>query len=261
MMIIRRAIPDDTATVRAILRNAADSLHERGYDQWPDSSPSLKHEQLLKQIGDDGTYLVTDGRDPVATIAVTSQGDADFWSPAELAESAVYISKAAIVRSRAGEGLGALLLRWLVDRISQQDVTWGRLDAWRTNLELQAYYRKQGWTYIRTVDAPHRHSGALFQKRVETDLEARAALRWKELPNPVPRLPLEIGSPVITDTPDGPISATVMKISNRDWGYEVAERGWEHSVDGPPVYYVVTRDGRSWTPPPGHLWADPIGPE
>lgn len=261
MMIIRLAVADDTSTVHAILQNAARSLHERGYEQWPEHSPSLSHDRLLKQIGNGETYLVVDGRDPVATIAVTPHGDADFWSPAELADSAVYISKAAIVRRRAGEGLGALLLRWVMDRASQQGVTWGRLDAWRTNQELQAYYAGQGWVHLRTMDAPHRRSGALFQKRTQPDPEARSAFRWKELPSHIDRPPWEVGSSVITDTPDGPISATIAEIVGPDWSYGQVEQGWEHGVTNPPAGYVVTRDGRRWTPPPGQLWADPVGQE
>lgn len=255
--VIRPAIPDDTATVYAIVHHAAAWLHERGYDQWPDASPSLSHDQLLKQIGNGGTFLVTDGRDPVATIAVTSRGDTDFWTPRELAEPAAYISKAAVVRNRAGQGLGAMLLRWVTDYAARQGALWARLDAWRTNQELHDYYRRQGWTYLRTVDLPHRRSGTLFQHPATPDPQARAAFTWKELPARLNRPPLAVGSAVITSTPEGPVAATITEIIGPDYGHGIVEQGWEHGTGSPPAHYVVTRDGRTWTPQPGQIWPDP----
>jgi GNAT superfamily N-acetyltransferase len=255
--IIRRAIPDDTPTVYEILHHAAGWLHERGYDQWPNGSPSLSYDQLLRQIGRGETWLVIDGRDPVATIAITPQGDPDFWTPDELAQSAAYISKAAVVRSRAGEGLGALVLRWVIDHAADRGAVWARLDAWRTNQELHAYYCRQGWTYLRTVDLPHRRSGTLFQRPADVDAQARAAFTWKDLPSRLRRPPLAVGSPVIVGTPDGPVAADVAEITGPDWSMGEVEQGWEHGTGGPPVGYVVTRDGRTWTPPPGQLWPDP----
>jgi ribosomal protein S18 acetylase RimI-like enzyme len=38
------------------------------------------------------------------------------------------------------------------------------VDVWTTNERLQHYYRKQGFTYVRTVVLPHNPSGALFQR-------------------------------------------------------------------------------------------------
>jgi GNAT superfamily N-acetyltransferase len=257
MITIRRAIPDDTATVHAILRHAASWLHERGYDQWPDGSPSLSYDQLLRQIGRGETWLVSDGRDPIATIAVTSQGDPDFWTPDELAEAAAYISKAAVVRSQAGKGLGALILRWVVDHAAEQGAVWARLDAWRTNHELHAYYLRQGWDYLRTVGPPHRRSGALFQRPADADPQARAALIWQDLPARLRRPPLEPGSAVITNTPDGPVAATIARIIGPDWNAAEVEQGWETGTSGPPIDYAVTRAGRTWTPAPGQLWPDP----
>ncbi|SRR6266566_3468026 len=63
---------------------------------------------------------------------------------------------------------------------------------------LHAYYRQQGWAYVRTVDIPGRNSGALFQRLASPDPEARAALA---------RLP-----------------------ECQDWSHGEVERGWEHGV-------------------------------
>jgi hypothetical protein len=251
---IRRAGPDDLLTIHSMLHAAARWLHGRGYDQWPDRSPSLTYARLDEQIRKSETYIVSDGPDPVATIAVSSAGDPDFWTAEELAEPAVYCSKAAVLRR--GEGLGALLMRWVTDRADMRGVRWARLDAWRTNRELHDYYRRTGWTYVRTADLPHRKSGVLFQMATAPDLEARASFDWQELrPLGAHRPMLDVGSPVIVDTSDGPVAATLTDLV-RDYGMSEIPQEWETGVGGPPARFIVTRGGRTWSPRPDQVWAD-----
>lgn len=175
MMCIRLAGQDDLPSVHSLIHAAAEDLHRRGYDQWPNHSPTLTPERLGTQIARGETYLVTDGDDPIATIAVADEGDPDFWTPDELDEPAVYISKAAVAVNRRGEGIGHLLMRWVIDQAALAHRRWVRLDAWRTNPELQNYYRNRGWEHVRTVELPRRRSGALFQKPAVPDREARGA--------------------------------------------------------------------------------------
>jgi GNAT superfamily N-acetyltransferase len=201
MMVIRRPTPAGLPEVLAVLREAQDWLHGQGYDQWPDGSPNFGPERVGAQIGRGEFWLAADGRGPVATIAVSREGDPGFWTPAELAEPAVYLSKAAVVRRRAGEGIGALMLRWAGDKAARGGAKWLRLDAWRTNTALHAYYRSQGWAYLRTEHTPGRNSGALFQRPAVEDPQARAALL---------ELPLA------------------------DWSHGEVEQGWEHGTGSPP---------------------------
>ena len=58
------------------------------------------------------------------------------------------------------------MLDWAADLAAGRGLTWLRLDAWRTSDRLHAYYRRHGFTHMRTVDLPHRGSGAIFQRRV-----------------------------------------------------------------------------------------------
>jgi hypothetical protein len=175
MMNIRRAAHADLHTVLEILRSAADWLHARGYDQWPDGSPSLSPARISAQIGRGEFWLASSGREPVATFAVSPDGDPDFWTAAELAEHAVYLSKAAVVPRCVGQRIGELGQRWVGDRAARQGARWLRLDAWRTNHDLHRYYLQRGWTQLRTADVPGRRSGALFQRPAVLDVEARAA--------------------------------------------------------------------------------------
>lgn len=256
MMTIRRAVPADLSTVLAVLRSVARWLHSEGYDQWPDGSPSLSGPRLYEQIKRGEFWLVSSGADPAGVIAVSRAGDADFWTPGELAEPAAYISKAAVVRRFAGAGTGAMMFRWASDlAATDEGAQWVRFDVWKTNAELQAYYRRAGWDYLRTVDAPGRNSGALFQRRAAPDLEARGAFTLLAVPEgPVPGV--AAGSPVIVATEDGPVAATVTGMS-ADWSLGVVPAAWETGEGGPPPVYTVERGGETFTASTSRVWADP----
>jgi len=173
MMAIGRATVDDLGVVLGVLNEAAAWLHGRGLDQWPDGFGAAR---IGPYIARGEVWLVRDddGR-AVATVRLTAEADPAFWTAAERAELALYMSNLAIVRTRAGAGLGALVLRWAGDYAARLGYAWVRADAWRTNARLHAYYRGHGWEHLRTVTVPGRRSGALFQRPVGSDLQARAA--------------------------------------------------------------------------------------
>ena len=174
-MMIRQAEADDLHTVLCILHAAADALHERGIDQWPDGSPTLGPGKIGIQISRGEFWIASDGAGPVAVIAISRDGDPDFWTPAELAEPAMYLSKAAVLPSQAGRGIGALLFRWATDRAAWDGADRVRLDAWRTNAGLHAYYARRGWQWVRAMTVPGRKSGVMFERQARPDLEAREA--------------------------------------------------------------------------------------
>ena len=208
MTAIRRAGTGDLPALVGILRSAAGWLHSRGYDQWPDGSPTLGPARISAQISTGDFWLVTDDGKAAACIAISPNGDPDFWAPAELAEPAAYLSKLAIARPYAGRGLGETLLRWAVDRAAAEGARWARLDVWRTNADLQAYYRDRGWEHLRTEEIPGRRSGALFQRAAVPDPEAGAAFTLESPPKP-------------------------------DWSYGIESRGWEQGVGGPSPWTVT----------------------
>lgn len=176
-MIIAKAGPTDLPDVHSVLRSAAVALHRRGVDQWPHDSPNLQPRALATQIGRGEFWIVRDYAEgpAAAVIAMSCLGDPDFWTAAELAEPAVYLSKAAVRPYFAGQGLGAMLFRWAVDYAWQMGMTWVRLDAWSTNEALHDYYRARGWTFLRNDPPEGRRSGALFQRPSAPDPAARYA--------------------------------------------------------------------------------------
>lgn len=247
---IRQAVPADERTILAILHSVQNWLHSCGHDQWPDGSPSLGPLAIARQIDGGQFWLVSSGHDPAACIALSRFGDIDFWTPRELAQPAVYLSKAAVLRTFAGQGLGALLLRWAADRAWFTHADAIRLDVWKTNTALQEYYRRQGWEYLRTEEAEGRNSGALFSRPSAPDPEARAAFRWIKSGSPGPVAP---GTRVIVPADDGPVSATCLRVTSDSAQGSPAD-GWEHG-EAAPLLYEAERDGRTWFT--REAWPDP----
>jgi acetyltransferase (GNAT) family protein len=121
---------------------------------------------MANAIGRQGTWLLRDDSVSIGTLTLASEGDPDFWTPDELRESALYVGKMASAVPRSGESLGALMLSWAQDWAAQSGFDSLRWDVWRSNERLQNYYRSLGGQYVRTVEAAHRWSGALFQAPV-----------------------------------------------------------------------------------------------
>lgn len=147
--------------VLALLGETVERLRQRGLDQWSTWPTWRTKMRPALERGD--VWLLLDDGNVIGTITAERCGDPDFWTPVELAEPAVYLSKLAIRQDRTGGELGALLLRWASDHAYRQGCTWIRLDAWKANEGLHRYYRERGWQYLRTVANDARRSGALFQ--------------------------------------------------------------------------------------------------
>lgn len=171
--------------VLAVLNNAAAWLRASGSDQW---AGGFGPERIARTVRGGEVLLVRDAGRSVATLTASPSGDADFWSPEELAEPAIYLSKIAVVRSHAGRGLGRLVISWAVDQAARAGYSRVRLDAWRSNRELHKLYERYGWQYLRTVAPEQRQSGALFTRRAVADAPARRAL--EVVPGLTPKMEL-----------------------------------------------------------------------
>ena len=59
----------------------------------------------------------------------------------------MYVRRLVVRRDYAGRGLGAALLDWAgLTARRQAGAQWIRVDVWRSNKELHAYYERQGFT-------------------------------------------------------------------------------------------------------------------
>lgn len=173
-MIVRPARMADVDLLLDWRRERAEWLADRGEDQWQVPWPRWAVGAAV-QAGQ--TWMVQDGEDPVATITLTAAAALDdiwksdkgpglnpdlLWHPEDEPGDALYVTKLMVPCSRAGDGIGAELLDWAGGLAHEAEVSWLRLDVWTTNLELQAWYVRQGFTHVRTVAS--RTSGACFQR-------------------------------------------------------------------------------------------------
>jgi GNAT superfamily N-acetyltransferase len=158
---IRAAETGEQDIVLGLLAQRIAWLHRRGSDQW--SRWNHWPPKIIDSIAAGDVWLACDAGRPVGTITIEFHGDPDFWTETENAEPAAYLSKLATDPAYAGRDLGALIIAWAIDRAYHHNARVVRLDAWKTNTKLHAYYRAHGWTYLRTVANSRRNSGALFQ--------------------------------------------------------------------------------------------------
>ena len=154
---VRLAGNDDVQDVVDLLNEVAQGLYDRGIDQW---APGwMSQNRVLPMIQRGETWVVHDGSQLVATVSLAERSDPDFWTPAEQQISALYLAKLASRRP----GAGAWTAHWAIEHAGDLGYDVVRLDAWRSNEKLQAWYRAQGWTHLRTMCVPGRFSGALFE--------------------------------------------------------------------------------------------------
>ncbi|MFF4574106.1 GNAT family N-acetyltransferase [Streptomyces sp. NPDC001410] len=163
---------DDRVTIRPADRNEADAiasmwaeagrwLKSKMIDQW---QYPANQEKLSRDIEQGHAYVMTNGSEYLGTITVDGFADPEFWLPGDLPDSALYAHRIIVRPNVSGSSLGVSMLDWASQKAAKLGKSWLRVDAWKTNSDLGRYYESQGFTHVRTVDLPHRRSGALYQR-------------------------------------------------------------------------------------------------
>jgi GNAT superfamily N-acetyltransferase len=157
---VRPATRDDLDTIVALLRQAYDWLIIRGItDQWVRPFPP---ESIAPLINRGEVYLATHRGEPLATFTLTYTPDPELWNHPP--DDAGYLRRLAVDRDHTGHGIGAQLLDHAGQLVAATGRPWLRLDCAKHNTRLHDYYRAHSFTHLRTVDLPHRESGALFER-------------------------------------------------------------------------------------------------
>jgi ribosomal protein S18 acetylase RimI-like enzyme len=233
MRTIQRATMDDLPDILGLLNNARAWLRDKGIEQWPNQ---FTEENVGPDVAMAEMWLVKVNEQPAATVRATANADPAFWAPDEAADLAIYISRLAVDRPGQHSGLGNLVLRWVTDYAARLGYKYVRLDCRRDNDSLQDYYRERGWRYLRTVPAPDRFSGALFERPAAADLEARDAF------SPPPSGWLDPGTPVTVQSETGTEHGTVLGI-HVPW-VDDEHTGSTGVVPFTPGYEIRLEDGR-----------------
>jgi GNAT superfamily N-acetyltransferase len=162
-----RADENDHDAIVGLIEAAAQWLRlTKETDQWtqPWRSEEDRSNRILRDLTAGKTWMLRDSGITVATITADPQ-DYPIWPAEQQRERAVYVRRLVVGRDHAGQRLGAALLDWagLAARRGY-GARWIRVDVWRTNKELHAYYERRGFASCGMCTDPDYPSGALFQK-------------------------------------------------------------------------------------------------
>lgn len=195
---MRAATEQDLMAIVDLLNERAAHLAARGISQW---SPGwMTKARMLPMIQRGETWVGHDAGQLIVTVSLSTQADPDFWTSEERAIPALYLSKLA---SRQ-PGAGTLAIEWARQHARRLGYPVLRLDAWATNEALHAYYRRNGWTHLRTMHVPGRNSGALFEiptRRstliIQTNLNVHRPDSSSVIPETRPEVLLEVPGSVV----------------------------------------------------------------
>jgi ribosomal protein S18 acetylase RimI-like enzyme len=164
---------NDEQTIIGLIEKAALWLRGKDTDQWavpwPDKKARDRRVRSGLELGQ--TWIVQDGRVPVATMTVCPRPNPDVWRDVR-DDAAVYIHRLVVDRAYAGLDLGGTMIDWAVQReFDSRTVDWVRVDVWTRNKALHAYYERQGFVRCGECPDPEYPSGALFQKAADGALK------------------------------------------------------------------------------------------
>lgn len=158
---------------------------EKNSDQWqrPWPDETSRDQRIRRGIKVARTWMVENDDGLVGTVSFGRGGNKKLWTLRERNQPAVYVSRLILSRRHAGEGIGADLIDWAGQRgVTGWGAEWIRVDVWTSNEALQAYYKRQGFTHLRTWkfnDPWDYPSAAVFQKST-ADINSVAATRFQE---------------------------------------------------------------------------------
>jgi ribosomal protein S18 acetylase RimI-like enzyme len=162
-LIIRLARTEDLPAVAQLLDQAGHWMRSQGItDQWPARFPLS---DLTQRVDRGQLHIAYDNTTPVGTFALDHRADPEFWDDDPDATNAGYLHRLAVARAYAGHGIGAQLVDHAARLVAHSGRSWLRLDCAKHNKRLHDYYHRLGFAHVRTIDLPHRKSGALFQRQ------------------------------------------------------------------------------------------------
>jgi GNAT superfamily N-acetyltransferase len=137
----RRARPDESVTVSAILGEAATWLRDRDLAMWREEEVSVQ--AVRPDVAAGAFFLARCAGEPVGTLKCLG-ADPLFWPEAGAGE-ALYVHRLAVRRAHAGRRLSETMLRWAVARARRAGQPFLRLDCAADRPALRAVYEHLGF--------------------------------------------------------------------------------------------------------------------
>ncbi|MEU4837343.1 GNAT family N-acetyltransferase [Nocardia testacea] len=168
---IRPADLDDLDLIRRLRLQRSSWLAARGSDQWSTEASGLSIDYFERAVARSvtawETWIAEVHGEPAGTITINDRADRELWSGAELTDALVVHYLIVDLRF-AGFGVGRRLLAHAAALARAHGRNWVRLDAWTTNTDLHAYYRRAGFRLARVADPDVASpSCALFERHVD----------------------------------------------------------------------------------------------
>ncbi len=158
---VRKAEPEDTDVVSAILLEVSGWLESRGIGMW--RADELSPDQISQGVRDGLFFLADQLAQPVGTIKF-QLSDPLFWPDVSQLDAA-YVHRLAVRREFAGGAVSGALLSWAVRRSHSLGRRFLRLDCEVSRLRLRAVYERYGFQHH-----SDRQVGPYFVARYQLDV-------------------------------------------------------------------------------------------
>lgn len=141
-MQIEQARPEETATVAAVLKEAAEWIAAEGRPLW--SAADIAPERIQRDT-EAGRYFIARSHGDVAGVVRLDLEDPHFWPEIESGTS-LYVHKLAVRRASAGQGVPVLLLDFAREHARSLGRPFLRLDCVADRAPLRALYERNGFS-------------------------------------------------------------------------------------------------------------------
>lgn len=142
----------DSGSVMNLLVDTARWFNENGSTQWSGLLEGIDTHHTKEAIKRGDVFVCKDGEvisGMVMLLQRPSEWDAKLWERHNKnLEQSIYLHRLAVHRNYANQQLGAAILKWCLDNVQFEGKTNIRLDCMANNEFLNAFYKKEGFTYI-----------------------------------------------------------------------------------------------------------------
>lgn len=185
MIRVRRASgPTDLDLVIKLRREAITWLRRKNTDQWSEDWPDTDTmiAGFARDLDEGETWIAESDRGVLGIGTINGRTNHSLWTDEEVAD-ALFVHRLTRSDIAQASGVGEVLLDVAGHLAEREGRRWIRLDAWTTNEDLHAYYRRMGFRHVRTVADHHSPSAACFERPASVRL---AAPHWVLDEQPIP---------------------------------------------------------------------------
>lgn len=153
-MKIRKAQPNDLASIKELTEFCAIKMQENGIFQWNENYPSL--ERLQKDIELEELFLLKENDRLQGIIVLTSHMDEEYIPIEWLTSNGnnLYIHRLATNPESWGSGHGRLLMDFAEDFARNNGYVSVRLDTFSQNVRNQRFYESRGYQRLGNIYFP-----------------------------------------------------------------------------------------------------------